>query len=330
MTSARATVLLDGAMGTELSRRGFALRGPLYASAALLDAPELVEHIHLDHIRAGAQIITTNSFGLHVHSLARAGMAERAPVLIARAVELVERARRRATNEDRERAQGWAKVRCAGSLPPVRMAGPRELVLAEQRTLAQGLVEAGVDLLLLETHGSVTEVEHSLAALAELDLDVPIWLSVVAGASSGTRRPDGSRLLAGDGFEALLEQLAAPALARVAALLIHCTQIDAVPDALRSLARARASSRSYARELPLGLYPHLGRASWDGTWHDRFLEPEVFAAQLVAWRQAMPELDILGACCGSWPDDIAALRRLVHGDPDARERAFVRLAELVP
>jgi hypothetical protein len=44
----------------------------------------------------------------------------------------------------------------------------------------------------------------------------------------------------------------------------------------------------------------------------------------------MPELDILGACCGSWPDDIAALRRLLHADLDARARAFVRLAELVP
>lgn len=332
MRGAHTTLLLDGAMATELARRGFELRAPLYSAAALLDAPELVEQIHLDHVRAGAQIIRTNSFGLHAHTLARAGMAELAPMLIARAALLVERARQRAASEDHARVHGWAKLRSAGALPPVRMLGPRELVIAEQRTLAQGLVDAGVDLLLLETHGSVDEVERSLAALAELAPPVPVWLAVVAGAPSGTNRPDGTRMLAGDRFEALLELLDAPrfAAARVDALLLNCTQIDAVPDALRSLAHARASTQGRAGVLPLGLYPHLGRASWDGTWHDRFLAPDVFAEQIAAWRGRVPELELVGACCGSWPDDIDALRRILHADAEARERAFVRLAELVP
>lgn len=325
VTEATGVVLLDGAMGTELARRGFALEPPLFAAAALLDAPERVEQIHSEYIRAGAQVITTNSFGLHMHTLARAGVAERASELVERSVIAIERARRAAAADDPSRVEGWAKIRVAGSLPPVRMAGPRALKIAEQRVLAGALVAAGVDLLLLETHTSVDEVAVSLAAVAELD--APVWLSVVAGAPTGTGRPDGSRLLGGDEFTALIEALGS---ARVDALLINCTQIDAVPAAMRSLVAARAQGGEGVASLPLGLYPHLGRASWDGTWHDRFLEPEVYAGQIAAWLAGQRDFVIAGACCGSSPDDIAALRRVVQGEPEARERAFMRLAAMVP
>lgn len=318
------TLLLDGAMGTELVRRGFSLEAPLFSARALLDAPELVEQIHADFIRAGAQIITTNSFALHLHTLARAGLAEHARALVERSVLTIDRARQRCAEQDPKREQGWAKIRIAGSLPPTRGIEPRELAIAEQRTLASMLVAAGVDLLLLETHTSTAEVEISLEAVAGIDL--PIWLSVVAGAPTATR-PDGSRLLGGESFDALL---ACVGQAKLDALLINCTQIDAVPAALRALESARSRVGAPIDAIPLGLYPHLGRPSWDGTWHERFLEPDIYAGQIQAWILAHPAFELAGACCGSTPDYIAALRCLVQPDEDARDRAFVRLATLVP
>ena len=56
--------LLDGAMGTELARRGFELRPPLWGARAIADAPVLVTQIHRDYVRAGAQAVVTASFGL--------------------------------------------------------------------------------------------------------------------------------------------------------------------------------------------------------------------------------------------------------------------------
>jgi homocysteine S-methyltransferase len=319
------TVLLDGAMGTELARRGFALTPPLFSARALLEAPELVEQIHADYIRAGAQVITTNSFGLHMHTLAKAGLAAHAHELIERSVITVERARQLAASEDAKREQGWAKIRIAGSLPPSRPGDEsRELAIAEQRMLAARLVEAGVDLLLLETHTTIADTTISLEAVAEFD--VPIWLSVVAGVP-GSPRPDGSRLLGGESFDALVEHVNQ---AKIDALLINCTQIDAVPAALRALESARARAGGPVESLPLGLYPHIGRRSWDGTWHDRFLEPDVYAAQIQAWIRDRSAFELVGACCGSTPEYIAALQNLLQPDRDARERAFVRLASLVP
>ncbi len=330
-----ATVLLDGAMGTELRRRGFALEPPLFSARALLDAPELVEQIHADYIRAGAQVITTNSFGLHMHTLAEAGLAGRARELVERSVVLVERARQLAGHEDRQQhghELGWAQIRIAGSLPPTRPAAgePRELAIAEQRTLAGMLVDAGVDLLVLETYTTLADVAVALEAVAELEL--PIWLAVVAGAPvPGSTRPDGSRLLGGEEFSSLVEHLnQATAATKVEALLINCTQIDAVPAALRALDLARARAGGRVEALPLGLYPHLGRRSWDGTWHEHFLEPDVYAEQIQAWIHAHPALELAGACCGSTPETIAALNRRLQPDEDARQRAFVRLATLVP
>lgn len=319
------TILLDGAMGTELARRGFALTPPLFSARALLEAPELVEQIHADYIRAGAQVITTNSFGLHMHTLASAGLTARAHELIERSVITIERARQLTASEDPKREHGWAKIRIAGSLPPSHpVPETRELAVAEQRSLAAELIEAGVDLLLLETHTTIAEVATSLEAVAEFDL--PIWLSVVAGVP-GSPRPDGSRLLGGDSFDALIDHVNQ---AKLDALLINCTQIDAVPAALRALESARTRAGGRADAIPLGLYPHLGRRSWDGTWHDRFLEPDVYAAQIQAWIRDRPAFELVGACCGSTPEFIAGLQNRLQPDRDARERAFVRLASLVP
>jgi hypothetical protein len=58
--------------------------------------------------------------------------------------------------------------------------------------------------------------------------------------------------------------------------------------------------------------------------------PDPFADELVAWSTRLPQLALLGACCGSTPAWISALVDRLHPDPDARVDAFARLAALVP
>jgi homocysteine S-methyltransferase len=316
-------ILLDGAMATQLAARGFALTEPLFGARSLFDAPELVEAIHLEYLLAGAQVLTANSFGLHTRTLARAGIGEQQGTLAVRALEILEHVRRRVFVHDRQ----LARFRIAGSISPRprdQRSGDPQLAQAEYHTYARHLVDAGVDLLLLETFTSVAEIELALAGL--VGIERPIWLSVAAGAPNPpSNRPDGARLIDGD---PLLEL--APLLDRVDALLINCTQIDAIPAALAGLI---ATAEPYPT-LPLGLRPHFGKRRYDGVWIDRIVESEVFAEQMQAWlhspQPGRARFTLAGACCGSEPGDIAALRQRLQPDAAAREQAWSRLAQLLP
>src|SRR5215207_815215 len=91
------TVLLDGAMGTELERRGVPMDAVAW-DAALLTHPATVREVHEDFIRAGADVITTNTFATARHVLEPAGMGERFRELNARAVALAKEARENAAD----------------------------------------------------------------------------------------------------------------------------------------------------------------------------------------------------------------------------------------
>ena len=310
-------------MGTELAARGFSLEAPLFSARALIDAPELVEQIHFDYLLAGAQVLTTNSFGLHASTLARAGIGQQQDALIGRALEIIENVRRRALAHDRR----LARFRVAGSIPP----RPHEdlnlaaaIGRAEYRAYADRLARAGADLILLETFTTIAEIALAVdgaCTVGELE-GLPIWLSVAAGAppASGGSRPDGTRLIDGDPLAEL-----APFVERVDGLLINCTQIDAVPAAIDSLLAVAGDA-----PLALGLCPHLGKRRHDGVWINRIIDPEVFAEQMHAWLRARPSISLAGACCGSQPDYTAAMREILQPDSATRERAWTRLAEIVP
>lgn len=303
-------------MGTELFERGFVLRGPLFSARALLEDPALVEAIHADYLAAGAQVLTTNSFGLHVATLAAAGLAQRQGELVRSAVGLAEGMRLRARSRARIAGSVSPRPRASGSDPP-------ELARAEYRRFADLLVDAEADVVLLETFTHVAEIRLALEGLAGLEL--PVWLAVVAGVPvRGSRRPDGSRLLGADEFSVLGELLRDPSVRRPDVLLLNCTQIDAVPAALDAMLGAIDD------EIPLGLVPHLGKQRYDGVWIDRIVEPDIFAEQIQAWMQPRPRFVVAGACCGSRPAYIEALQRWLQPDEHAREQAFVRLAQLVP
>src|SRR5262245_41106780 len=69
-------ILLDGATGTELNRRGVDTSLPLWSAAALLRAPEVVRQIHADYVASGAQAITANTFRTHERNLRASGLAD--------------------------------------------------------------------------------------------------------------------------------------------------------------------------------------------------------------------------------------------------------------
>src|SRR5258708_40278927 len=74
-------ILLDGAPGAELNRRGVSTELPLWSARALLAARAALSQIHADYVRAGAEMLTANTFRAHRRSLARGGQGERAAEL---------------------------------------------------------------------------------------------------------------------------------------------------------------------------------------------------------------------------------------------------------
>jgi len=89
-------VILDGATGTELERRGVPMDDAAWDAAALLTHPNTVREVHEDYISAGADVIITNTFATARHVLEPAGMGERFRELNIRAVALAKEARENA------------------------------------------------------------------------------------------------------------------------------------------------------------------------------------------------------------------------------------------
>src|SRR5262245_52258132 len=235
-------LLLDAAMGTELQRRDADTKLPLWSAAALLRDPELVWTIHSDEVSAGAEILTANTFRTHARSLAKAGLAERSGELSARAVQLANQAA----------AAPGREVFVAGSLSPLEDCYRPDLVPddaaleREHGAQARFLAEAGVDLIIAETHNTIREAATALSAPKQTGL--PVVLSLVTDGEG--------RLLSGESIAA-----AAHALRPLGpdVLGINCIPAARLGGDLAILAAA-------APGLPLSAYGNLGLPADDKGW----------------------------------------------------------------
>jgi len=309
-----SVILLDGATGTEIERRGGPLCPPLWSAQALIDDPALVRAIHRDYLEAGAQVLTTNSFRTHARNLAAAGLSSRARELTGLSVRLACEAR----DEYTQAHPDGADVRIAGSISPLEDCfcpgdSPGSAAGPEHREIATQLVEAGADLLLIETMGRIDEARA--AVMAAQGLGRPIWLAVVA-------RADG-RLLAG---ESLFKLVAALADLELHALLLNCTDLDHLELALPALCAAAATRPA----LWSGAYPHTGHHDRERGWQTHAVTRDAFADRLASWSRRLPQLRLLGGCCGSTPAWTAALATRLQPDARARTSACAALAAAVP
>jgi len=277
--------LLDGGMGEELVFRGVNL--PWYEP--LLAAPEVVRAVHADYIAAGADVITTNSYGVTRRNLAGAGMGERAAELNRLAGRLAREAREEVGRD----------VLIAGSLPPqsgtyrpsqVAPAAKLEPLYREQ---AEALYDY-IDLFLCETMS--TAAEARAAAEAACATGKPVWVSWTLG--------EGGRLRSG---ETVSEAAAALEGLPVSGLLVNCATPESVTAAVPQLvATGRPRGGAYANTLlPIDETTEVG-------WHmeiRRDLDIERYAEHAARWLAA--GANVVGGCCGTRPAHIARLRLLI-------------------
>jgi S-methylmethionine-dependent homocysteine/selenocysteine methylase len=279
-------LLLDGAMGTELGRRGVATPLPLWSAEALRTAPDVVQAIHEDYARAGADVLTTATFRTTARSMRRAGRPEEDAATLTRGAVAAARAAR-------DRAGSERDIRIAGAMAPLEDCYRPELApvaaeaASEHGVHAALLAEAGVDLILVETMNSIVEAVEAVRAAVATGL--PVFVSFLAR--------DDRRIWNGDLLEDAVRAVDA---IEPDAILINCVPLAIVGGCLERMARAT--------RRPIGCYPNAGRPDLDGgTWiDDAGATPERFAAHAGGWLR-LGAL-VVGGCCGTGPEHTRALR----------------------
>ena len=283
---AAGPLLADGAMGTMLYAAGAGLDDCF--EALNLSRPETVGAVHRAYLEVGAGLIKTNTFG--------ANRAKLAAFDLDAEVRRINKAGVRLAREAREVC--GSAVLVAGSIGPsgrtLAPYGTAEpgAVRAVFREQIEALLEGGVDLLLLETFGSVEEIAEAIGAAKDA-CDLPL-------AASLTFAEDG-RTIAGQSPE---EVVAAIAPLGVAVLGANCSVGPRrLLPVVRSMARALAE-----REGPRPALSCLPNAGWPAQVAGRVIYPSspeyfaAFAADAVACGVA-----IVGGCCGTTPAHTSAM-----------------------
>lgn len=286
-------LILDGAMGTELTRRGVDTTLPLWSASALDVAPHVVEQIHRDYLAAGAHVITANTFRTNVRALAKAGIARRARELTFRAVELAHCAVQGRGVVTQMSGCAPSLTRIAGSIAPVEDCYspdlvPSDIQLAEEHgVLARNLADAGVDLILVETQNTIREAVA--AARAARATGKPLWVSCTLD--------DENRLLSG---EPLREAVRAVLPCKPQAVLVNCIPVKQVAAALKLLRQVTPS------HIPIGAYGNVGHVDETVGWTlTDAVSPQAYAEAAREWRDL--GATIIGGCCGTTPEHIRAV-----------------------
>ncbi len=303
-------LLLDGATGTELNRRGVDTGLPLWSARALIENPDAVRSIHADYIAAGADLITTNTFRTHRRTLDRAGQFNTCPTAwrsAGRARELTQLAVQVARDAI---SRSGRSIFIAGSMSPLedcyapQLVPPDDELRVEHQEMARDLAEAGCDVLLIETMNTIREAVIALAAAKSTGL--PVCVSFVVG--PGGRPPDDPDalhthedmlLLSGESIE---DAVRAVSRLQPNGILINCVPFSVIDRAFDLL---RAAS-----DRPIGLYANIGHADAEVGWAlTDDVQPEAYARRARAWIDRGAK--IVGGCCGTTPKHIAAIKKII-------------------
>ncbi len=277
-------LILDGATGTELARRGVDTGLPLWSANALLtdEGESVLRQIHTDYLTAGAEILTTNTFRTHRRALASSGNAGRALELTRRAVEIA-----RAAIDDMPASSPRF---VAGSISTLEdcyrpdLVPPDDECRTEHSERVHHLVECGVDVILIETMNSIREAVIA-AKLATLT-GAPVIVSFVCNSAG--------RILLGESLTDAAHELLPLG---IAALGVNCGPTPNLATPLNELRTVCGP------EFPLIAYGNIGYVDDKVGWVNTDAEdPEAYCNHALHW-----PAKIVGGCCGTTPAHITRL-----------------------
>jgi methionine synthase I (cobalamin-dependent)/5,10-methylenetetrahydrofolate reductase len=286
-------LVCDGAMGTMLYARGVFINRSF--DALNLSQPDLVGDVHREYVRAGADVVETNTFGANRVKLAAFGLADQLHEINATGARIA-----------RQAARDRAFV--AGAIGPLGIRiepwGKTGVDEAEAwfREQAAALAEGGVDLFILETFRDVNEICAALAAVRSVS-DLPVVAQM-------TTEEDGNSL---DGTP---PEEFAPALERCGATVIGVNCSVGPAPMLETVERlGRATERALAAQ------PNAGRPRDIEGRNIYLCSPEYMAS--YARRFVQRGVRLVGGCCGTTPEHIRQIRHAVHSQAPAAARVSV-------
>lgn len=311
-------IVLDGATGTEIERLGAKMDSAAWCAVANMNHPEKVRQVHEAYMRAGADVITTNTFATCRHVLAGAGLDSNTVAINQQAVTLARNAR--------DTVAPSRPVAIAGSMsntvawqpgfisPDPRFIPTERQEIANYREMANTLADSGVDLLILEM---MLDIEHASRALeAAVETGLPVWVGVscsledngavvgwdlaTQGRIAADHAPplplpldeiiDALQNVGGDVFGIMHSTLGDT----TPGLQVLCDRwtgpIMAYPETMRS-AQPQADQTD---RLPTPGFLDIGRVS-----------PESFAEACRGWVEQ--GVQIIGGCCGATIEHIQAM-----------------------
>ncbi len=305
----REIIILDGALGTELESLGYDVSGKLWSAQYLLDQPRIIQNVHESYVRAGSDIITTSSYQASIPAFVQAGLTpEKAYDLLKETVFLARKAIKntwQALSTEEQKQRPYPLV--AGSVGPYaayladgsEYTGDYQLIEEEfrdfHRPRIQALLEAGSDLLAIETIPNGAEAAAILRLLAEEFPQNEAYLSFVAQSENAIS--DGTKI----------EELGnlAQESPQVLAVGFNCTAPHLIAPLLDALGQVCSK--------PLLTYPNSGE-TYNGltkTWHDDPEQERSLLENSKLWKNQGVRL--FGGCCRTRPEDIAQLAKGFKG-----------------
>lgn len=305
-------LVIDGALATELERRGYDLKDELWSAKILLEQPEAIKQLHLDYFKAGADCVITASYQATIEGFVKRGLNE------GEAIELIQQSFRLAVEArdefwaDESNRLGRSKPFVAASIGPYGAFladgseyrgnyGLTEKELIEfHRARMKALMDAGATFFACETVPSLVEAQ-ALAALLNEFPNITAWFSFSAR--------DEKHISEGQPFADCVRLLRDHP--QITALGINCTSPKYIPSLIRE-------GKSQTNK-PILVYPNLGETydavtnDWDGD-----TAVESFGEEARIWYEAGARL--IGGCCRTTPEDIRVIAGWVR-DPSLRGAA---------
>jgi homocysteine S-methyltransferase len=292
-------VILDGALATELERRGCNLKDALWSAKVLLEQPEIIRQVHYDYFKAGADCAITASYQASIEGFAKRGLnTKQAFELMQKSVRLAMAARDEFWKDESNRA-GRPRPFIAASVGPYGafLADGSEYLgnygLTEKQLMdfhrprMKALIEANADILACETIPCMMEARALVELLTEFP-NTSAWFSFSCR--------DETHVCEGDKLEDCVRLVESSP--QVAAVGVNCTS----PKFITSLIHEARKVTS----KPILVYPNSGE-TYDANTNDWDGKPvcDSFSDRAREWFEAGARA--IGGCCRTTPDDIRAI-----------------------
>ena len=280
--------ILDGAMGSELIKRGLSLPNHIWAADANIHHPKLVQKIHRQYVDAGADYIITNTFRTTPRAYQKTELNRN------KACQLAEKSLIQAVEHAKNAADPSAKI--IGSIAPLEdcyrpdLFPGKSYAKEEFSQISNWLYDADIDIFLIETMNNIDEAISCLDSVKKYN--IPTWISFVL--------LDDKHILSGESLGNVIKILEPY---NIDCFLINCNPLDKTKEALRSISKKWKGR--------WGIYPNLGIGdpSTDGRIKDISTDKEFIDLIVTA---ILLGVNVMGGCCGATPKHIKLINEYLR------------------